>query len=79
MMIVLTLHNFPEGLAVAVSTVENPQMGLIICFAIAIHNIPEGIAIAVPFFDAQGDRCKAIQVASCFFAKSKAKHFVENR
>lgn len=63
MMLVLTLHNFPEGLAVAVSTVESAKTGLIICVAIAIHNIPEGIAIAVPYFDAEGDRWKAIRMA----------------
>ena len=63
MMLVLTAHNFPEGLAVAISTVDSQHTGALICFAIAIHNIPEGIAIAVPYFEADGDRRKAVMMA----------------
>eukprot|EP00392_Amoebophrya_sp_AT5.2_P010098 g10151.t1 len=49
----LLLHNFPEGLAVAVSTLENTQLGITITLGILIHNIPEGIAIAVPCYAAR--------------------------
>ena len=42
---------------------ESTHNGALICFAIAIHNIPEGIAIAVPYFDADGDRKKAVFMA----------------
>jgi len=63
MMMVLTAHNFPEGLAVAISTADNMRTGVVICGAIALHNIPEGIAIAVPYFDADGDRRKAVMMA----------------
>ncbi len=44
------IHNFPEGLATFVATLEEPTLGLPIAIAIAIHNIPEGIAVAVPIF-----------------------------
>ena len=44
----LLLHNFPEGLAVAVSAVHSSRLGLTTATAIGLHNIPEGIAIAVP-------------------------------
>jgi zinc transporter ZupT len=44
----LAIHNFPEGLAVAVSSMHSQRLGVTTTIAIALHNIPEGIAIAVP-------------------------------
>lgn len=44
----LFVHNFPEGLAVAASTLHSPHLGITTTIAIALHNIPEGIAVAVP-------------------------------
>jgi ZIP family zinc transporter len=57
--IVLAIHNFPEGIATFVSTLQSPSLGVAIAFAIAIHNIPEGVAVAVPIFYATGSRHKA--------------------
>lgn len=57
--LVIGIHNFPEGLATFMSTLEDPGVGLSIAIAIAIHNIPEGIAVSVPIFYATGDRRKA--------------------
>ncbi|CAD7954642.1 unnamed protein product [Amoebophrya sp. A120] len=54
----LLLHNFPEGLAVAISTLENTQLGITITFGILVHNIPEGIAIAVPCLAAKPNQPK---------------------
>jgi len=48
--VALTLHNFPEGFAVAVSAMSGLSMGLTMCIAIAFHNIPEGIALAVAVY-----------------------------
>jgi len=48
----LTLHNFPEGFAVAVSAMSGLNLGLTMCIAVAIHNIPEGIALAVSVYGA---------------------------
>jgi ZIP family zinc transporter len=45
----LALHNIPEGLAVGVAYVAQPQLGLLLGLAIALHNIPEGLAVAAPF------------------------------
>lgn len=64
LMLALTAHNFPEGLAVAVSTMESERMGVVVMVAIAMHNIPEGIAIAMPVLDATGSRTRAMVMAT---------------
>eukprot|EP00977_Amphora_coffeiformis_P008092 scaffold1814_cov163-Amphora_coffeaeformis.AAC.3 len=51
----LIIHNFPEGLAVAASSMHSPHLGLTTAVAIGLHNIPEGIAIAVPCLAARPD------------------------
>lgn len=44
----ITLHNFPEGLAVGVSFgSENISDGVTVALAIGLQNIPEGLAVAV--------------------------------
>lgn len=64
LMIALTAHNFPEGLAVAASSLDSPRLGLIVMAAITVHNIPEGIAIAIPVLDATGSTSQAIGMAT---------------
>lgn len=54
------IHNFPEGLATLVASMNDPARGVSVAIAIAIHNIPEGIAVAVPIFYATGSRRKAV-------------------
>jgi ZIP family zinc transporter len=45
----ITIHNFPEGLAVGVAFgTENISAGLTIALAIGLQNIPEGLAVAMP-------------------------------
>jgi ZIP family zinc transporter len=51
----LLAHNFPEGFAVAATSVHSPKLGVTTAIAIAFHNIPEGIAIAVPCLAARPD------------------------
>ena len=57
--LVIGIHNFPEGLATFMSTLNDAGIGFSIAIAIAIHNIPEGIAVSVPIFYATGNRKKA--------------------
>jgi len=59
LLVSLTVHNFPEGFAVAASSLANDGLSFTVGLAIAMHNIPEGIAIAVPVFVATGSRMKA--------------------
>jgi len=64
MMIALTAHNFPEGIAVAISSMHDERLGFVVMAAIAVHNIPEGIAIAMPVLDATKNRWRAMQMAT---------------
>jgi len=53
------LHNFPEGLTVALVSLANLKLGIPIAIAIAIHNIPEGLACAVPLYYGTQNRTKS--------------------
>lgn len=55
----IAIHNFPEGFATFLATIEDPALGIAIGLAIAIHNIPEGIAVSIPVYHATGSRLKA--------------------
>ena len=57
--LVIAIHNFPEGLATFMSTIQDPALGISIAVAVAIHNIPEGIAVSVPVYYATGNRKRA--------------------
>lgn len=59
MALAIAIHNFPEGLATFMATLQEPRLGFPIAFAIAIHNIPEGIAVSVPVYFATGSRKQA--------------------
>ncbi len=49
MTLAITIHNFPEGLAVGVGYAsDRPNLGLLLAIAIAAQNIPEGLAVAAP-------------------------------
>ena len=53
------IHNFPEGIAVAVGTIKEIELGILLAFAIALHNIPEGIAVSVPVYACTGSKKRA--------------------
>jgi ZIP family zinc transporter len=45
----ITIHNFPEGLAVGVSFgTGDMAAGLVVAIAIGLQNMPEGLAVALP-------------------------------
>lgn len=55
----LAIHNFPEGLATFMATLQNATLGVSIAVAVAIHNIPEGVAVSLPIYHATNSRWKA--------------------
>lgn len=62
MALTMTLHNLPEGMAVAFSAYT--EFGGIMALAIAMHNIPEGIIVAAPIYAATGSRTHALLIAT---------------
>ncbi|HOX96175.1 MAG TPA: zinc transporter ZupT [Candidatus Woesebacteria bacterium] len=55
----LTIHNFPEGITVFMSSLGGVRLGFLIAFATALHNIPEGMAVATPIYFATNSKRKA--------------------
>ena len=56
----LTIHNFPEGLAIGSGFEVSKELGLSLAIAIAIHDFPEGISMAVPMSKGGLDKIKVI-------------------
>jgi len=49
-MLVIILHNLPEGIITYITSANDIKLGLSLTLAISLHNIPEGISIAVPIY-----------------------------
>ena len=58
-MIVIILHNIPEGIITYLITSKNILLGISLCIAISLHNIPEGITISVPLYFSTKSKKKA--------------------
>ena len=59
--IAITIHNFPEGLAVGVSFGSgNVAAGLVVAMAIGLQNMPEGLAVALPLLREGYSRRKSL-------------------
>ena len=54
----IAIHNFPEGLATFLATVQDTSVGASLGVAIAVHNIPEGLCVAMPIYYATGSKWK---------------------
>ncbi|MCK5628282.1 ZIP family metal transporter [Candidatus Bathyarchaeota archaeon] len=59
----ISLHNFPEGIAIASSYSYMPEFGLMVALAMAIHNIPEGMAISLPLRAGGASKMEAFRLA----------------
>jgi ZIP family zinc transporter len=63
--IAITIHNFPEGLAVGVSFGSgDAAAGLVIALAIGLQNMPEGLAVALPLLRERYSRSKSLGYAT---------------
>jgi len=61
--IAITLHNFPEGLAVGVAFGEGLANGTALAIGIGLQNLPEGLAVAVALLGLDYSRVRAFTVA----------------
>jgi len=60
----ITIHNFPEGLAVGVGFGgDNIKTGIVLAVGIGLQNIPEGIAVAFPLLREGYKRISAFLIA----------------
>ena len=61
----ITIHNFPEGLAVGVSFGSGDvATGFVIAMAIGLQNMPEGLAVALPLLREQYSRGRSLWYAT---------------
>ncbi|MDY6843309.1 MAG: ZIP family metal transporter [Thermodesulfobacteriota bacterium] len=60
----MLLHNFPEGMAIAIGSVTETRVSITIALAIAIHNIPEGICTSAPYYHSTGKRIQAFLLSA---------------
>lgn len=65
LILAITLHNFPEGLAVGVGMGSGDvAAGTVIAIAIALQNMPEGLAVALPLLRENYGRGRALLYAA---------------
>jgi ZIP family zinc transporter len=69
------LHNFPEGMAIAIGTVTDIKVSMVIALAIAIHGIPEGVCTSAPYYHSTGNRIRAFLLSSTTAAPILAGFF----
>ncbi|QDZ21935.1 ZIP zinc transporter [Chloropicon primus] len=60
----LTLHNFPEGLAIFLAAKKSTKLGLTLTTAMTLHNLPEGVAVALPIYFATKSRWQALKITA---------------
>ncbi|KAI9997274.1 hypothetical protein PInf_000714 [Phytophthora infestans] len=59
--IAVAIHNFPEGLALFVSSLSGLRSGIVLSIGIILHNFPEGVAVAAPVYYATGSKMEAFK------------------
>jgi ZIP family zinc transporter len=58
------LHNFPEGMAMAIGSITNYKLSLAVALALALHDIPEGICTCSPYYYASKKRLKSFLISA---------------
>lgn len=62
-LVALSLHNFPEGLAIGSSFAVEKRFGILVGIMIIIHDIPEGFALSLPLKMAKQSKNKILRYA----------------
>ncbi|MBS7618997.1 ZIP family metal transporter [Candidatus Bathyarchaeota archaeon] len=63
--IAITMHNFPEGLAVGVSFGSGDiSRGIVVATAIGLQNAPEGLAVALPLLREKYGKARSVGYAT---------------
>lgn len=60
----LTLHNFPEGIAIGAGFDSSNLLGFKLALAIALHDVPEGISISLPLNSSGISKSKSILITT---------------
>ena len=63
-LVVISLHNIPEGLAIGAGGSYNFNLGALLAIMITLHNIPEGMAVAAPLLAGGINKGKVILISS---------------
>ena len=64
LILAITIHNFPEGMAVGVGFGGGDlRAGFVLAIAIGLQNMPEGLAVALPLIRESYNRWKAVGLA----------------
>ena len=58
-MLVIIIHNIPEGIVTFISTTKSVKLGISLAISISLHNIPEGISISIPIYYATRSKIRA--------------------
>lgn len=64
MLIAISLHNLPEGIAIGAAGTHDLALGALLAIMIMLHCIPEGMAIATPLIGGGMSRLKAVALTA---------------
>ena len=75
-LLAISLHNIPEGIAIGAGGSHSFQLGAILALMIAVHNIPEGMAVAAPLLAGGINKWKVILLTALSGATTLLGGFV---
>ncbi|MCL2818684.1 MAG: ZIP family metal transporter [Actinomycetia bacterium] len=64
MLIAMTLHKVPEGLAIGAGGAARDELGILIALMLMMHNIPEGMALASPLLAGGISKAKVVLITT---------------
>ena len=60
----VALHNFPEGVAIGSSSINEVETGIMMAVLLTLHNLPEGMGMIVPLRSAGISKGKALTLVA---------------